>query len=147
MVQPQNCTNILMRKMLRASHSLWASKYVPDDFAAAQIASIYKKGDHDNPENYRLISLLNATYKKYAYMLKTRIADAVDSQVWSTQFGFRKGKSTAEALFCVSRLTDVVDQGHEQQFLVFLDLEKAFDKMAMKKCFNRPSGSTHPMKT
>ena len=60
-------------------NSLWASKYVPDDFAAAQIASTYKKGNHDNPENNRPISLLNTTYKICTYMLKTRIADAPDS--------------------------------------------------------------------
>ena len=116
-------------------NSLWASKYVPDDFAAAHIASIYKKGSHDNPENYRPTSLLNTTYKIYAYMLKTRIADAVDSQIWSAQFGFRKGKSTAEALFCVRRLTDVVEQGHEKLFLIFLDWEKAFDKIDHEKMF------------
>ena len=66
-------------------------------------------------------------------MLKTCIADDLDSQIWNTQFGFRKGKSTAEALFCVRRLTDVVEQGHENLFLVFLDWEKAFDKIYHEK--------------
>ena len=57
----------------------------------------------------------------------------VASQIWKTQFGFRKGKSTAEALFCVRRLTDVVEQGHESLFLIFLDWEKAFDKIDHEK--------------
>ena len=115
---------------------MWEAKHVPDDFAAAQVASVYKKGNHDNPENYRPISLLNTTYKLCAYMLKTRIAESIDSQIWNTQFGFRKGKSTAEALFCVRRLTDVVEQGHESLFLIFLDWEKAFDKIDHEKMFH-----------
>ena len=79
-------------------------------------------------------------------MLKTRIADALDPQ--NTQFGFKKGKSTAQALFCVRRLTDVVEQGHESLFLVFMDWEKAFDKIDHEEnCFNRSRGSTCLMKS
>ena len=49
-------------------NGFWRHKYVPDDFTRAQIESIYKKGDPDNPENYRPISLLNTSYKIVAYI-------------------------------------------------------------------------------
>ena len=106
-------------------------KHVPDDFAFAQIVFLYKKGNHENPENYRPISLLNTTYKIFAHILKA----SIDAHIGSTQFGFRKGRSTAEALFCVRRLTEVVEQGHERLFLIFLDWEKAFDKIDHEKMF------------
>ena len=121
--------------LTRCLNTLWNAKYVPDDVAFAYIASLYKKGNHDNPENNRWILLLNATYKLYAYMIKVRLAAAIDSYLGDTQFGFIKGKSTAEALFYVRRLTDVVEQGHERLFLIFLDWENAFDKIDHQKMF------------
>ena len=80
-------------------------------------------------------------------MREIRIIDALDSEFCNTHVGFRKGKSTAEALFCAKRLTDVVKQGYGNLFLVFLDWEKAFHKIDREKYFNRSSGSTSLMKS
>ena len=104
---------------------LWQTKQVPDDFTNAFIASLYKKGDHENPENYRPISLLNTTYKIFAFVLKVRLASALEKHLHQTQFGFRKGRSTVDPLFCLRRrITDVVEQGNDQLVLIFLDWEK-----------------------
>ena len=62
-------------------NALWRAKLVPDDFTQAHIASLYKKGDHENPENYRPISLLNVSYKIYAYILKSRLAMALEEHL------------------------------------------------------------------
>ena len=114
---------------------LWQTKQVPDDFTNAFIASLYKKGDHENPENYRPISLLNTTYKIFAFVLKVRLASALEKHLHQTQFGFRKGRSTVDPLFCLRRITDVVEQANDQLVLIFLDWEKAFDKINHQKMF------------
>ena len=119
-----SCLNILRQ-----------TKQVPDDFTNAFIASLYKKGDHENPENYRPISLLNTTYKIFAFVLKVRLASALEKHLHQTQFGFRKGRSTVDPLFCLRRITDVVEQGSDQLVLIFLDWEKAFDKINHQKMF------------
>ena len=116
-------------------NALWRAKLVPDDFTQAHIASLYKKGDHENPENYRPISLLNVSYKIYAYILKSRLAMALEEHLSPTQFGFRASRSTIDPLFCLRRLTDVVEQGHDKLILIFLDWEKAFDKISHEKMF------------
>ena len=51
------------------------------------------------------------------------------------QFGFRSSRSTIDPLFCLRRLTDVVEQGHDKFILIFLDWEKAFDKISHEKMF------------
>ena len=55
-------------------------KYVPDDFTRARI---YKKGDPDNPEHYRPISLLNTRYNFFAYIIK-KIFLTLLTDTWAT---------------------------------------------------------------
>ena len=60
------------------------------------IAMMRKKGDTADLDNYRPIALLNAQYKIYAAILQRRIANALDSKLQKTQYGFRQGKSTTQ---------------------------------------------------
>ncbi len=46
-----------------------------------------------------------------------------------TQYGFRKGKSTAHAIFVARRLQDYAEKSNTNLALILLDLEKAFDKI------------------
>ena len=83
-----------------------------------------------DPSNYRPISLLDTCYKLYARILQRRIADAVDSCIRKTQYGFRKGRSTVNALFILRRLLEWVQNHKDGKFYMqFLDLEKAFDRI------------------
>ena len=76
----------------------------------ASVASIYKKGDSENLENYRPISLLQTMYKIYASLIKERIDAAIDENIYKTQYGFRKHRSTAQALYIARRLLDISEQ-------------------------------------
>ena len=49
--------------------------------------------------------------------------------------GFRQKRSTAEQLYCIRRLTDFAEQGNNPLYLIFLDWEKAFDKIDHTKMF------------
>ena len=111
-------------------NQMWTEESYPDDFAYAEVVSIYKKGNPELPENYRPISLLNSSYKILTKILQTRIADTTDQLISDTQFGFRMGKNASEPLFCVRRLQDIAEAGHQNIILIFLDWEKAFDKIS-----------------
>ena len=89
----------------------------------------YNKGDHEDPGNYRPISLLNTSFKIYTHIIHQRITKHIDPQLGNLQFGFREGKSTSEPIFCVRRLQDIVEQGREKLILILLDWEKTFDKI------------------
>ena len=67
----------------------WTEKQVPDSFTQAQVCCIYKKGAHDNPENYRPISLLNTSYKIFASIIQSRLANILEPLLGDTQYGFR----------------------------------------------------------
>ena len=76
----------------------WNNEYIPDDDLLARVVLIFKKGDPAKLENYRPISLLNVLYKIMAIVLQKRISEKLDGYIHNMQFGFRKKRSTADAI-------------------------------------------------
>ena len=103
---------------------------IPEEVCQARIALILKKGDTANQKNYRPISLLNSIYKIFAAMLKNRIAEQLDKQLQTTQYGFRKGKSTKQAIHLTRRIIDMGERSGVHINMVLLDWGKAFDKVS-----------------
>ena len=94
------------------------------------MVGIFKKGSAINPAIYRPISLLQTCYKLYARIIANRLSSGLDDRVRKLQFGFRKGRSTSEAIYVDRRLQDLVDAKKIQVlYLIFLDWNKAFDKI------------------
>ena len=56
----------------------WENEETPNELTEAIVASIYKKGNTDNQENYRPISLLQVFYRICAAILKDRIEQGVE---------------------------------------------------------------------
>ena len=80
--------------------------------------------------------MLQSFYKIYAALIKERIAAGIDTWISPTQYGFRKGKSTAHALFITRRLLDIAETENRNLTLIMLDWEKAFDKVVHEAVFN-----------
>ena len=71
------------------------------------MAPILQKGNPKDCGNYRPISLVSILYKVYAMLLLNRLkAAGVERRLWPSQFGFRQGFSTEDALFIVRRNID-----------------------------------------
>ena len=83
-------------------------------------------------DNYRPISLLSLAYKVFASMLLRRLKDGgTDALIWPTQFVFKSGAGTADALFVVRRLLDKTWAAKsEQKLFLALDWAKAFDSIS-----------------
>ena len=82
--------------------------------------------------NYRLISLLTIGYKLFAAMLLARLEQAgAGKRIWPTQFGFRSGCGTADALFLARKaLEDTWALKDGRGILLAVDWAKAFDCVA-----------------
>ena len=106
---------------------------MPSELKLAELVTLYKKGNVENPANYRPIALLNTLYKIFASLIQRRISTGLDSRLWGTQYGFRKCRSTSQPLFITRRMQDQAEQSNEKLFLVFLDWEKVFDKVDQGK--------------
>ena len=119
--------------LLEILNQWWAGTQVPPELLLARVVPIYKKGDIDDPSNYRPISLLNSMYKIYASLIRNRIQRAVECKVTSTQYGFRPNRSTAHATYLIRRLQDWSEQKNASFYLALIDWEKAFDKVQHSK--------------
>ena len=64
----------------------WTTGIIPDKVTQARVVSLYKKGDPNNQENYRPISLLNTYYKIIAAGVQRRLATALDEKIMKTQY-------------------------------------------------------------
>ena len=99
----------------------------------AMVLLIYKKGNTNDFNNYRPISLLNTLYKVFAAILQFRISLTLDPHLQATQYGFRKNKSTADAIHLIRRAIEFGESSKNQLHLVLLDWEKALAKVDRNK--------------
>ena len=116
--------------LLTLFQSCWGTCASPWHWKLAQVVGIFKKGSASDPANYRPISLLQTCCKLYARIIANRLSAGLDEHIRELQFGFRKGRSTAEATFLVRKLQGLVDaKRHQTLHLLFLDWSKAFGKI------------------
>ena len=84
-----------------------------------------------DPSQYRSISIITLLEKLLAKILAARLSDWLDStdRLSNFQFGFRKNRSTMDAIFLLKSLLGIQKSRRRQSHLAFIDLEKAFDKV------------------
>ncbi len=81
----------------------WANKLIPTDWHVSRIIALFKKGDIGDCNNYRPISLIVVTFKLLAHILLQRLKSGdAESCIWHTQFGFKSGRGTHDALCATS---------------------------------------------
>jgi len=62
-----------LHKFLNLLNVCWIYGDIPEEWRTAIIIPIHKKGDRNNPDNYRGISLLNTGYKIYSKIIAKRL--------------------------------------------------------------------------
>ena len=102
---------------------------VPTKIKMAKVVPIFKKGDAENPANYRPISVLPYFSKYFEKIVYDRLSNYITEYglIHQTQHGFQKGHSTYMALIDMEdRITKAID-ANEFAVGIFIDLAKAFD--------------------
>ena len=113
----------------RAVLSAWRSQHAPAQWRESVIAPLPKAGDPLNPANRRRIALLNSNAKIYASILSGRIRDAVEGGLLDEQHGFRRGRGTADAQFCVARVIELAAEHGQPVYAGLIDFKQAFDSV------------------
>ena len=90
---------------------------------------LFKSGKRENIRNWRPLTLLNTDYKIIAKILAERLKMVLPNLIHSDQKGFVKGRNISEANRILQDIIDYIDQEEEEDILVFLNQQKAFDKV------------------
>ena len=104
------------------------SERMPEEWRDSVLIPIFKnKGDVQSCSNYRGIKLISHTMKLWERIVEKRLRS--DLKFSNQQYGFMPGKSTTDALFALRRLMEKYREGQKELHCVFVDLEKAYDKV------------------
>ena len=121
--------NIIISPLTKLINLCIAGSTFPDCLKKAVVVPIYKRGDPNNPSNYRPIALLPIFGKVLEKILFNQLNSFFETNnLFSrSQYGFRKQSSTIDA---VQELVDFMSTCLEEKQVgvsAFLDLSKAFD--------------------
>ena len=128
-VQVWKCLGESALKFLRKLYNrTMESERMPEEWRNSVLLPIFKnKGDVQSCSNYRGIKLIGHTMKLWERIIERRLRR--DLTFSNQQYGFMPGKSTTDALFALRVLMEKYREGQKELHCVFVDLEKAYDKV------------------
>ncbi|KAK3555297.1 hypothetical protein QTP86_014982 [Hemibagrus guttatus] len=104
------------------------SERMPEEWRRSVLVPIFKnKGDVQSCSNYRGIKLMSHTMKLWERVVEARLRKVVD--ICEQQYGFVPRKSTTDAIFALRILMEKYRDGQRELHCVFIDLEKAYDRV------------------
>ena len=116
--------------LLNLYNLIWRTGVFPSSWAVAVVLPIPKPGkDHLQATNYRPISLTSCICKVLEKMVNVRLMWYLESRslLSPVQYGFRKVRSTTDALLSLESSVCEAFASNHHQVTVFFDLEKAYD--------------------
>ena len=115
---------------------------VPDKWKKSTVIMLYKgKGNTTDPNAYRGIALENTLLKVLTTLMCKRLNTIIEEKLPDSQFGFRRGRSTTQAVQCLqSDIETATENRGGKLHAIFVDYTKAFDTInrtiVMKKLEN-----------
>ena len=116
--------------LLKVLNKIWETGIIPESWKISIVVPVRKPNkDPFEPTSYRPIALTSCVCKLMERMINARLVWHLEKNglLSNFQFGFRKGRSTLDALL---KLSNQIQQGFAKQCQtigVFFDLEKAYD--------------------
>ena len=110
--------------------AVWQTGTIPSDWKKGLVVPIWKgKGDRQDCNNYRGITLLSVPGKVLAHVLLTRIRSQLLKYQRPEQSGFTPGKSTVDRILALRVLVERRLEFRESLLAAFVDFKKAFDSV------------------
>ena len=101
----------------------------PASWTHSLVITLPKKGNLQQYQNYRTISLITDPSKVMLKVILNRLKQQAEQIIAEEQAGFRAGSSTSEQIFKKQNLCDKYFQHQRDDYHVFIDFEEAFERV------------------
>lgn len=125
-------SNIMLPIYVSFFNIVFDSGIIPESWVEGIIRPIYKNnGDPKCPENYRPITILSCFGKLFTAVLNLNLNNFLQYHniLEENQAGFRSGYSTADHIFTLYALTEILKNRNKKLYCSFIDFSKAFDSV------------------
>ena len=112
---------------------------IPKDWKEAHVIPIFKKGNRQNCNNYRPVSLTSVICKIMESIIRDKMTEHLEKYnlMSKSQHGFMSGRSCLTNLLSFfDSIVKQVDQGNCVD-VVYLDFQKAFDKVLHRRLIKK----------
>ena len=112
----------------------WQHSVLPQQWTEANVMALWKgKGNRADPASFRPISMTSILIRTFEHLIHLPLSALLETNhiLHPLQFGFRKGRSTLDAInYLQSNTRDMYPTSHQMPCpTLFLDLVKAFDRV------------------
>ena len=125
----KNSIHIYSEKLTNIFNECLINGKFPDTLKRADVTPIFKKGNDNEKENYRPVSMLSTFSKVFEKLLFEQINDHMQSKFSKHLTGFRKNHSTQNALLVMIEKWKTILNKKLKVGALFMDLSKAFDTL------------------
>ena len=120
--------DVFVRELCGVANGLLMGESMPESWKRSTVVPLYKgKGNVLECGNYCTIKLLEHGMKVVECVFEKRLRKMVE--IREEQYGFVAGKGTIDAIFILRQLQKKYLENDKELYLVFVDLEKTFDKV------------------
>jgi hypothetical protein len=121
--------NVIYIPLTKFFNKCIAENVFPNVLKISKVIPLFKKGDKDNMNNYRPISIVPTFSKVFEYLLKKQITKFFDNNnlFSKSQYGFRNNLSTTLAVNDLSEFVFSALENEEHVNATCFDLSKAFN--------------------
>ena len=135
--------SLLSPALCRLFNFMFERAIYPESWTRGIIVPVPKKGNPNDVNNYRGITLTSVFSKIFSLLLDNRLRKWSENNNILTdfQFGFRKDKSTVDCIFVLSSLINKLLCDKSRVYCAFVDFRKAFDLVYRNGIWHKLIGS------
>ena len=110
-------------------NKIWQTGELPTPWTQTLVITLPKKGNLQQCQNYRTISLISHQSKVMLKVIPNRLKPQAEKIIAEEQADFRAGNSTTEQIFNLRILCEKYLQHQQDLYHVFIDFMKVFDRV------------------